>query len=125
MHNFYLELKADWPIISDQDSVETTRPSFHMHLPRTQALTSQSFRAPIHLLEDKEKTVLDLYRWNAEENASHPLFRFKNGDSSRTINWGEAVDAIRKAAAVFNAQVPAAPYSRKPPVVAIFANSGM
>ena len=94
-------------------------------IPRTQALHSKSFKAPIQLLEDPEETVLELYKWNAEHNANHPLFRFQDGDDIQTIYWGETVHAIRRAATSFKAQVHADSYVGVPPVVAIFANSGM
>ncbi|KAJ3539483.1 hypothetical protein NM688_g6353 [Phlebia brevispora] len=92
--------------------------------PRTQALRSKSFIPPIHLLEDPEANVVDLYEWNESHNADHPLFRFLDGQQIRTIPWREAVNAIRKSASYFTSLVDESTLSRSaPPVVAILATS--
>lgn len=97
----------------------------NLMLPDTQALGAQAFKAPRPLLEDQATTVLDIYAWNAVENTDHPLFRFQDNDEITTITWGEAVEAIRRAAAFFASQVNEdATLNAKPPVVAILANLG-
>lgn len=95
--------------------------------PRTQALRPGTFTPPVHLLEDPETTVIDIYQWNESHNTEHPLFRFVDGDDIRTISWEQAVKAIRKAACYFASHV-TEPTSldsgNAPPIIAILANSG-
>lgn len=94
-------------------------------IPRTQALESVTFKAPLALLEDPDKTIVDIYQWNGSHNAQHTLFRYQDGQDIHEINWKDAVHAIRRAAHLFASQVQHnAPADTVPPVVAILASTG-
>ncbi|PSS15405.1 hypothetical protein PHLCEN_2v3281 [Hermanssonia centrifuga] len=97
-----------------------------MPLPNTQALSSKTFTAARHVLEDSTSTLLDLYEWNATHNPDHPLFCFHDGTRVRTILWREATLAIYRAAIYFTSQARAVLGSGAtgyPQVVAVLAST--
>ena len=94
-------------------------------IPQTQVLNSTTFKAPVDLLEDPEKTVLDIYQWNATYNAGHVLFQYKDEDRIKQITWKDAVQAIRNAASYFASHIAQDINTTQPPVIAILATSGV
>ncbi|GJE93533.1 acetyl-CoA synthetase-like protein [Phanerochaete sordida] len=65
-------------------------------LPRTQALTTTTFRPPPL---DGSVTLPEMWDWHASHSPAHPLFSFADDQGAvRTILWPEAVRACHRAA---------------------------
>ena len=81
------------------------------------------FIPPKHLIGNPETTILDLYDWNAVNNAKAPLLRFADDEGVKTLNWAEVNEASHRAAAILQAQAGSVGTER--PVLAVFANTGV
>ena len=83
---------------------------------------SAPFVRPQHLIDNPETNILDLYNWNAANNANAPLLRFADDEGVKTLSWAEVNKASHRAAAILQAQAGFVGDER--PVLAIFANTG-
>ena len=64
-------------------------------IPKTQALTSTTFRPPPL---DGSLTIPELYDWHYENSPDHPLFIYSDDDGEvTTIKWPQAVRAVHRA----------------------------
>ena len=63
-------------------------------IPRTQALSSKTFRAPPL---DGSLTIPELYDWHYDNSPEHPLFIYSDveGETS-TITWSTVVRAVHR-----------------------------
>lgn len=90
--------------------------------PRTQALSSTTFRPPPL---DGSLTVPELYDWHYEHSPHHPLFIYSDEDgSATTIYWPEATKAVHRAGHLVRKYAQEKPAPSKRPVFAILAGSG-
>ncbi|KAF5366566.1 hypothetical protein D9758_008985 [Tetrapyrgos nigripes] len=67
-----------------------------------QAVHSLTFKPPPH---DGSYNLLDILDFHAENSTNHPLFRYIDDDSVKTINWGDAVHAARVASTIVQTRV--------------------
>ena len=91
--------------------------------PRTQALSSTTFRPPPL---DGSLTIPELYDWHRDNSPQHPLFIYSDEDgSATTIYWSEAAKAVHRAGHIVQrlAQERPETTSRRP-VFAILAANG-
>lgn len=66
-------------------------------LPKTQVLSSATFKAPP--LEDETHLLPELYDWQHTHSPNHPLFIYDEAPGKlNTIYWGEAVRGFHRAA---------------------------
>ena len=66
-----------------------------LDLPRTQALSSKTFRPPPL---DGSMTIAELYDWHLQNTPEHPLFVFADDSGqNHTILWPEVVRAVHGA----------------------------
>ena len=91
--------------------------------PRTQALSSSTFRPPPL---DGSLTVPELYDWHYENSPHHPLFIYSDEDGSvSTIYWPEATKAVHRAGRLATRLVSEGrPRGSSRPVLAILAGNG-
>lgn len=90
-------------------------------LPKTQGLTSATFRIPPL---DGTLTIPEIYDWHSEHSPAHPLFQYLDDDGSiRTIKWAEAVRAIHRAGRIIQKDVKND--GSNVPIVGILASVGM
>jgi hypothetical protein len=76
-----------------------------MHRAKTlQAQNCSTFIAP-PLEHDKCNSILDIFTWIRARCAAHPLFTYHDGESVRTISWGNFVQAVRAAARIITEKV--------------------
>ena len=94
-------------------------PSF----PRTQALSSTTFRPPPL---DGSLTIPEAYDWHYKHSPQHPLFIYSDEDGSvNTIYWPEATKAVHRAGHVAaKLAAEGSPSSNRRPVFAILAGNG-
>ncbi|KLO13764.1 acetyl-CoA synthetase-like protein [Schizopora paradoxa] len=71
--------------------------------PRTQALSSATFKAPPL---DGSLSISEIYDWHGENSKEHPLFVYSDASGNlRTIQWFEAVRAIHRAGRLVKSRV--------------------
>ncbi|KAF4599105.1 hypothetical protein EYR40_006194 [Pleurotus pulmonarius] len=87
-------------------------------LPKTQALTSSTFKIPPL---DGSLSVPELYDWHYHQQTDHPVFIFPGDNDQQTvIKWPELVRAIHTGARIIRGLMKPA---ENPSVVAIFTTS--
>lgn len=96
-------------------------------LPRTQVLSSTTFKAPP--LDDKSLSLPDIYDWQSRNSPGHPFFVFEDGpEKPRTISWSEAARGIHRAAHFAASRVSpedaAAALEGRPVIIAALAATG-
>lgn len=88
--------------------------------PATQALASQTFRAPPI---DGSLTVPELFDWHLQNTPDHPLFIYSDEHSEEhVLSWPQGVRAMHGSARIVMDRV--RPRGSEIPVVAILAAAG-
>lgn len=92
--------------------------------PRTQALTSTTFRPPPL---DGSLTVPEFYDWHCINSPEHPLFIYADENGlATTIYWPEATKAVHRAGRIaLKLANTRQPLSNRRPVFAILAGNGV
>ena len=76
-----------------------------MQQPRTlQAQNCSTFITP-PLENDKCNSILDIFTWVRTHCAAHSAFTYHDGESVRTISWGDFIQAVRAAARIVTEKV--------------------
>lgn len=92
-------------------------------LHRTQCLTSPTFRLPPL---DGSLLVSEIFDWHYEHSPDHPMFRYDDAGTTKTLNWSDFIPAVHRASRfllnAFNLSVLREPSDR--PVIGILTNSG-
>jgi hypothetical protein len=94
-----------------------------------QAQNCTTFIAPS--LESNEcNSILDIFAWIRAHCAAHSVFTYHDGDSVRTISWGDFIQAVRAAARivtekVFQGNAPAPSSGGPKIVIGILAITGL
>jgi hypothetical protein len=69
-----------------------------------QAQNCSTFIAP-PLEHDKCNSILDIFAWVRAHCAAHSAFTYHDGESVRTISWGDFIQAVRAAARIVTEKV--------------------
>ena len=69
-----------------------------------QAQNCSTFIAP-PLEQDKCNSILDIFAWVRAHCAAHSAFMYYDGESVRTISWGDFIQAVRAAARIVTEKV--------------------
>ncbi|KAG5341463.1 hypothetical protein C0989_010220 [Termitomyces sp. Mn162] len=95
-----------------------------------QRLISQTASSPTFAPPplDGSLTIPEIYEYHLEYNGDHPLFLYDFNDEAVTVQWKQAVHAIRRAARIIHREVQPPPCmpnkTDKAPVIAILAVIG-
>ncbi|KAJ7596093.1 hypothetical protein C8J56DRAFT_395210 [Mycena floridula] len=93
-----------------------------MQFPTPQGVSSATFTPPPL---DGSLSLPEIYDFHALHSPNHPLFVYHDGISLQTVNWGQAVRAVHRAARLVEASVSQyeLPNKKLSTVVAVLANT--
>lgn len=91
--------------------------------PKTQALSSNTFRPPPL---DGSLTLAEIYDWHLRETPNHRLFLYADAnDQVHTIYWPEAARAVLTGATLIRDRIGDITDKMNTPIIAILAASGI